>query len=298
MSTLRTDEYPSRDGRPPRILPRIEPVLHGAPAARAMGPLDAEQLASFERDGFLLVPRALDERAVDALRQDLVAQVREAGDVERPEVVRERASGAVRSIFEVHRGEGPLAALAAHRLVREAAQQILASDVYVHQSRVNVKPGLVGAGFSWHSDFETWHAEDGMPRMRALSASVWLTDNHAWNGPLMLVPGSHRWFVSSPARTPPRNWSTSLVDQQVGSPDAATMRALFERLGVMPAMPIGPAGALLLFDCNTMHASGANLSPLPRSNAFFVMNAVSNALEAPFGAAEPRPRFLAARAAS
>lgn len=64
-------------------------------------------------------------------------------------------------------------------------------DVYIHQSRINDKFGFKGSGFNWHSDLETWHSEDGMPRMRALSASLMLTDNNEFNGPLMLIPGSH-----------------------------------------------------------------------------------------------------------
>ena len=87
------------------------------------------------------------------------------------------------------------------RLVN-VARQILGSEVYVHQSRANMKPGFKGKEFYWHSDFETWHVEDGMPAMRALSCSVLLTDNNANNGPLMLVPGSHRQFISASARRP------------------------------------------------------------------------------------------------
>ncbi len=43
-------------------------------------------------------------------------------------------------------------------------------------------PGFTGSGFYWHSDFETWHAEDGMPSMRAVSCSIALTENFAYNG--------------------------------------------------------------------------------------------------------------------
>ncbi len=44
-----------------------------------------------------------------------------------------------------------------------------------------------------------------------------------------------------------------------------------------------------------MHGSNGNITPFPRSNAFFVFNAVSNALQPPFAAAAPRPDFLARR---
>jgi ectoine hydroxylase len=44
-----------------------------------------------------------------------------------------------------------------------------------------------------------------------------------------------------------------------------------------------------------MHGSNGNITPFPRSNAFFVFNAMSNQLTEPFGASKPRPDFLAER---
>ncbi len=61
------------------------------------------------------------------------------------------------------------------------------------------------------------------------------------------------------------------------------------------AMPIGPAGAVVVFDCNILHGSNSNIAPFPRANAFFVYNAVSNKLTEPYGGKAPRPEFIAAR---
>jgi hypothetical protein len=77
------------------------------------------------------------------------------------------------------------------------ARQLLGSDVYVHQSRVNFKPGFNGQDFYWHSDFETWHAEDGMPargqrvdRADRKPRLQRLADDHARLAPVVrLLPG-------------------------------------------------------------------------------------------------------------
>jgi ectoine hydroxylase len=53
---------------------------------------------------------------------------------------------------------------------------------------------------------------------------------------------------------------------------------------------------VILFDCNTLHGSNGNITPFPRSNAFFVFNAWSNRPQRPFAAAKRRPEFLGARA--
>ncbi|MCB1474687.1 MAG: phytanoyl-CoA dioxygenase family protein, partial [Rhodobiaceae bacterium] len=159
---------------------------------------------------------------------------------------------------------------------------------------LNYKPGFTGKEFYWHSDFETWHAEDGMPRMRAISASVLLTDNGPLNGPLMLMPGSHRSFVACAGATPENNHESSLQRQEVGVPSHAALTELAEKFGIDFAA--GKAGTVILFDCNTMHGSNGNITPFARSNAFFVFNAWSNRLLDPFAAARPRPDFLGVRA--
>lgn len=286
------DLYPTRDGGETRQLERRDPVVHGRPSA---GPLDEAQVARYERDGFLVLPGLLDGGEVAALRASLDELRRDARGGIDEGVVRERGqSGEVRSVFAVHRRDDALGAIARHPMLAGAARQILGDEIYVHQSRVNFKPALVGGAFSWHSDFETWHAEDGMPRMRALSVSVLLDDNHPWNGPLMLIPGSHRTFVSCPTPTPPDHHRASLVDQEVGTPSAEALRALYDEAERIE-LALGPEGTVVLFDCNTMHASASNLSPLPRSNVFLVYNALTNRLVAPFSAPAPRPEFLATR---
>lgn len=50
-----------------------------------------------------------------------------------------------------------------------------------------------------------------------------------------------------------------------------------------------------MFDSNSMHGSGSNITPLPRSNIFIVFNSVDNALVEPFAAARPRAEFVASR---
>jgi len=197
------------------------------------------------------------------------------------------------SVFRVHRDSQMFRGLTADHRLAGAARQILGDEVYIHQSRINFKPAFEGEPFSWHSDFETWHVEDGMPRMRALSASVLLTTNTEHNGPLLVIPGSHRRYVRCAGTTPPDHYKVSLRNQEYGSPDRAAITELAR--DVQLASVTGPPGTVVLFDCNLMHASGGNVTPLARHNVFLVYNAVSNALRAPYAQLSPRPHFLAER---
>ncbi len=293
MSTL-TDLYPSRIDDSPSITERRDPVLHHPGGTAAPGPLTADQLARFERDGFLVIEDAFSEGEMSAALRELDDLSRDPVLRAGPETIIEPLSDSVRSVFAVHRNSEVFADMAEDHRIADVARQILGSEVYVHQSRVNLKPAMTGKEFFWHSDFETWHVEDGMPRMRAVSASVALTDNTEFNGPLMLVPGSHRWYVATVGETPERHYETSLRRQEIGVPDVESLRRLVDEGGIVA--PKASCGSVILFDCNTMHASGVNLSPYPRSNAFFVYNSVDNVVREPFAGVEPRPEHIASRA--
>src|SRR5699024_4233652 len=134
--------------------------------------------------------------------QDLQQMMTDPAFADDDRLIREAGSGAVRSVFEVHRISSMIDELIRSPEVLGTAEAILGSEVYVHQSRVNYMPGFRGTGFYWHSDFETWHAEDGLPHPRAVSLSIALTDNYPFNGGLMVMPGSHRYFVPCPGATP------------------------------------------------------------------------------------------------
>ena len=56
--------------------------------------------------------------------------------------------------------------------ILDKVKQLLGSDVYIHHSRISVKPAYKGKSFAWHSDFETWHAEDGLPLCRCLTVGL------------------------------------------------------------------------------------------------------------------------------
>ena len=140
-----------------------------------------------------------------------------------------RSRRTIRSVFEVHRISEVFAELVRDPRVVGRARQILGSDVYVHQRRINVKPGFGATGFYWHSDFETWHAEDGLPNMRTVSVSIALTENYDTNGGLMIMPGSHQTFLGCAGATPKDNYKQSLQMQDAGTPSDEALTELAGR---------------------------------------------------------------------
>lgn len=288
--TTVTDLYPSR-GTTEVTVPRQDPVVWGAPDAP--GPFEPLDLQSFERDGFATVGQLLTDDEVAVYKRELDRLVTDPAIRADDRSVVEPKSKEIRSVFEVHRISEVFARLVRDERVVGRARQLLGSDVYVHQSRINVKPGFGASGFYWHSDFETWHAEDGLPRMRTVSVSIALTENHDTNGGLMIMPGSHKTFLGCAGATPKDNYKQSLQMQDAGTPSDEALTEMASAHGIR--LFTGRAGSATWFDCNCMHGSGDNITPFPRSNVFIVFNSVENAAVEPFAAPVRRPEFIGAR---
>ncbi|WP_314415770.1 ectoine hydroxylase [Streptomyces sp. DSM 40484] len=286
MTTV-TDLYPSR-GTSEVSVPRQDPVVWSAPGAP--GPIPAADLQGYERDGFLAVEQLIDDEEVALYRAELERMVTDPAVRADERSIIEPQSQEIRSVFEVHKTSEIFAQLVRDERVVGRARQILGSDVYVHQSRINVKPGFGASGFYWHSDFETWHAEDGLPNMRTVSVSIALTENHDTNGGLMIMPGSHHTFLGCSGATPKDNYKKSLQMQDAGTPSDEALTKFASQHGIK--LFTGRAGSATWFDCNCMHGSGDNITPFPRSNVFIVFNSVENAAVEPFAAPVRRPEFI------
>ena len=286
-ATATTDLYPTRSGETTEILPRRGPIVFGSPED---GPLEAADLKHFEDTGYLTIDQLITSEELTLFTDELQRLSRDPEVKADERTVVEAESDEVRSIFDIHRTNEIFRKIANDPRLVDRARQILGTDVYIHQSRINYKPGFVGKEFSWHSDFETWHAEDGMPTPRAVSLSLSLTDNYSFNGPLMIMPGSHKRYISCVGGTPEDNYRKSLIMQGAGTPDRQTLSDFADEYGI--DVLEGAAGGAIMFDSNCMHASNGNVTPFSRSNIFIVYNSVANACVEPFAAPKPRPEFV------
>lgn len=285
--TQRIDRYPTRLQHAIDPIPRSEPTAWGTVGD---GPLSHNALNKYSEAGSLIQYQTIPDNQIPTLRDELnyIAAVLEPAD---PRIIRD-PDGTIRSIFQPHLLSERIAEAAQLDTVLPVARQLLGGDVYIHQARINYMSGFTSTGFYWHSDFETWHAEDGMPSMRAVTCCIALTPNYPYNGTLMTMPGSHQTFYPCVGATPVDNHLSSLAAQRVGIADHET---LSEAAALGIDQFVGPAGTALWFDCNTLHGSNSNITPFPRSNLFLVFNSIDNQLVDPFAASQPRPEFLGAR---
>lgn len=289
QSKSQFDFYPTRINSESKIIPRTDPVVY----SDSYDDLSKEQVEFFENNGYLIFDDLFSPDEVNKLFEELKSLSHDETKKKLPQFILEETHRDVRSIFEIHKISKIYGNLCRDKRVLKKVQQLLGSKVYVHQSRVNLKPGFDGKEFYWHSDFETWHSEDGMPNMHAVSCSISLTKNYEFNGPLMVIPGSHKEFVSCSGKTPDEHYKQSLKRQEIGTPDKEILEQMVEKSKIVSAK--GNAGSVIIFDCNIMHGSNGNITPYPRSNAFFVYNSINNKLVEPFCGLNSRPDYIAER---
>jgi ectoine hydroxylase len=284
------DLYPSRLGENEKILPRADPIVYGGGLKKGQYALAQEQLNFYEQNGFLVLESYMPEMVkpllaeTERLRDDMKG---------RNELISEPDSDELRSIFKPQTFSKSIERFSRDSRILDIVTQILDSKVYIHQSRINVKPALVGKSFPWHSDFETWHVEDGMPKPQALSAWIMLTENNEYNGPLYVIPGSHKHYVSCAGKTPEQHHQQSLRKQTYGTPSLATLNELAKEKGIVGVY--GSPGTVVFHESNIMHGSPDNISVWPRINLFFVYNNIDNCPVNPYGAQISRPEYLCNR---
>jgi ectoine hydroxylase len=94
----------------------------------------------------------------------------------------------------------------------------------------------------------------------AVVAGLFVDDVNACNGPLMVIPGSHK-----------RGHIVNEVSMEIAEDVVA---AAARESGIVPLM--GPPGTVVLFDCLIIHASAPNVTPWPRQIFYLNFSAASN----------------------
>ena len=247
---------------------------------------DREQEA-FDEQGYVVVSDCLGAAEIDILRTQLPAVLAD----DSPRRVLERDGRTVRAVHGVHATNDVFSRLVRHPRLIGPAQRILDDDVYVHQFKINVKSAFEGDIWKWHQDFIFWLKQDGMREPRCVNAMLYLNDVTEFNGPLYVVPGSHReGVVDVNAAGDGRGWQASVsADLKYAIPQSR-LADMVERKGL--DAPKGRAGSVLFTHSNLVHGSPPNMSPFDRTLVIITYNSVKNALDP---VPNPRPEFLISR---
>ncbi len=240
--------------------------------------LSPEQIAQFDRDGYLFFPSHFTPEEI----RTLTDEVPRLYAMQRPENVREKGRDAVRTNFAAHMYSEPFARLARHPRMIDPVVQMFGEDVYMHQFKLNGKAAFSGDVWQWHQDYGTWMNDDLMPAARAMNIAIFLDEVNEFNGPLMFIPGSHKQGAL------PAGHDTSTTSYPLWTIDNDAIRQLVDKGGIVA--PKGPAGSMILFHGCLVHASTSNLSPWNRVAVYLSLCAVSNHIRR-----FKRPEYIAHR---
>ena len=152
--------------------------------------LTAQQLRQFAEEGWLFLPGCFSEEEVAILRDE----AEQIYATDRQEVWREK-TGAPRTAFAAHTYNEAFRLLGNHPRLIEPVEQVFGEKLYMHQYKINAKAAFDGDVWQWHQDYGTWARDDGMPEPRAMNIAVFMDEVMPINGPLMLIPKSHKHGV-------------------------------------------------------------------------------------------------------
>ena len=239
-------------------------------------------IAEYHDQGWTVVPGVMNEEECAVLERAAFKVLERPG----PEVSRE-SDGSPHVCWGMHLFDERMKSLTRHPAIVEPAEQLLEHQVFVHQSRINIKQ-TGGSIVEWHQDFGTYHRVDGIPDSRGIMIAVFLDDVTACNAPVLAIPGSHKEGILSSARidaTVSDHETTSKYRYDIW-PD--TMADLVERLGIEAIT--ARRGSMLFMSATTVHGSSVNISPLRRLLLYINVSRIDNR-----GESYTRPEYYAAR---
>src|SRR5205085_528083 len=121
-----------------------------------------------------------------------------------------------------------------------------------------------------------------MPEPRAMNIAVFMDEVMAINGPLMLIPKSHKHGTLAAEH------DVTTASYPLWTLDKETVTRLAQEGGIVA--PTGEPGSVLMFHGNLVHGSAPNITPYPRRIVYLTLCAVSNYIRTP-----TRPEWIAHR---
>jgi ectoine hydroxylase len=229
--------------------------------------LTEEQLKHFDDEGYIVIPELLSTQEIVVLKGEVPGIFSQ----NRVENIREKSVDVVRTAFAVHTYNDVFSRFIRHPRILEPGMQMLGEELYIHQFKLNGKAAFDGDVWQWHQDFGIWHRDDKMPEARAMNLAVFLDDVNEFNGPLYLIPRSHKKGVVAAGH------DTSTTSYPLWTLSNDLVSELVDEGGIVA--PKGPAGTGFFFHGCLVHGSPPNMSPWGRAIIYVTYNCCDNAIQ-------------------
>lgn len=206
----------------------------------------------YEENGYLVIDDVLSQQELAAVRRvtdEFEARARsatESDDVFDLGEAHTAAAPHLRRVKSPHKHHAVYRDLLAHPRILDVITKLITPNIRLYGTKLNTKPAGHGEAVEWHQDWAYYpHTNDDV-----LNVGIMLDDVDDANGPLLVVPGSHRGPVFDHHYD---GHFCGAMDPAVRGIDLTKAEAL-----------TGKAGSITVHHVRAVHASAPNTSPHPR----------------------------------
>lgn len=223
--------------------------------------LTEDQKREYEEVGAIVVPDVLSPEEVAALRRVTDGFVERARAVATHDAIYDLedthtpAMPRVRRIKAPHLHDPVYANLVRHPRIVEVLQDLWGPDIRFDTAKLNLKSAGFGAAVEWHQDWAFYpHTNDDLA-----AVGVMMDDMALENGPLLIIPGSHKGPV---------------YDHHADGKFCGAMDPGKREVDYASAIPLtGRAGSITVHHVRAVHGSAPNLSNRDRRLLLFQFRA-------------------------
>ena len=174
-------------------------------------------VARYHEDGYIVVPDVLTPAQLDALRSECDEVVAGASKVTENDACYDLEATHTPERPRVRRIKDPLAVMPSSweigkdPRVLSILERLIGPDIRLQKAKLNMKSAEYGAPVEWHQDWAFYpHTNDDL-----LAIGIALDDCEEENGPLMVIPGSHKSNFAPPKEVLAYEAATDAVVQPV-----------------------------------------------------------------------------------
>ena len=224
--------------------------------------LTTEQIATYNRDGYLIIKNFISSEAVDKLYGIATSDdtlTKHAFDLN------DQTGKKTKLTLWYTPGNDAYGLLTKSKRIVDSVADLLEGDSPIchFHSKLLQKAPKVGGAWEWHQDYGYWYKNEFLFPNQMMSVMVAITDANKANGCIQVIRGSHQMG----------RIEHGFAGEQVGASQHYVELALKSMDLVYVEINAGDA---LFFHSNLLHRSEANLSEKARWSIISVYNRASN----------------------
>jgi ectoine hydroxylase-related dioxygenase (phytanoyl-CoA dioxygenase family) len=228
--------------------------------------LTQDQIADYQKNGFVLVTNFYDRKTVDNIRSEIEGiHERAAADPEGIgrhvlwEDLPENDAPRIRQLMGSEHVSETIMDITTSPRMTGAMTDLLGDKVELFHSKLMMKAARKGSFTPWHSDWGYWKQHFKTPRL--MNAFLAIDESTIENGCIRYVPGSHKTFI----------------EQQVFESSSGFNIGLPGGLDAFNGVPVEmQPGDVAFHDAICIHASEGNRSPKSRIMNTFAYTVINN----------------------